>query len=342
MKLHTSLDGFVKELEKRQRDIITRRFGITNTTPTTLAKLGEKYDITRERVRQIEAAGLKELRDVVRADQDMMALHEKCVAHIEKMGGVRRADVLVDDLKFVLKDEELTAPYIDLLFAIVKKPQYHQETADYYAFWYINKEALSANKKFVDKLATVLKGKKEMVMDREKFDQLFSQVIKQHEVQDFVALNFVLNSKRFSVNAYGDFGLSHWPEITPKTVRDKSYLVLKKRGEALHFKDIAEEINKVEFDVKKAHPQTVHNELIKDERFVLVGRGLYSLQEFGIHPGTTKDVLENILKDKGPLHVDTIVDLVSDQRILKRNTIVLNLQDKKRFKKLDGGMYHVA
>ncbi len=110
----------------------------------------------------------------------------------------------------------------------------------------------------------------------------------------------------------------------------------------MHFRDIAQEINKIKFDDKRAHPQTVHNELIKDPRFVLVGRGLYSLREFGIVPGTAKDVVRRILKEKGPLPFDKIVQLVGQQRILKHNTILLNLHNKKYFRKKDGGLYHVA
>ncbi len=338
----TLLNELVDSLNKRQKDIVIRRFGIKKTSPTTLAKLGEKYNITRERVRQIEAAGLKMLRDVARKNSALTELHDKCIKHIERMGGVRRHDVLIDDLKLVLKDKDVSAPYIELLFSILKSPKLHQETDSLFAFWYVSKDALDMNKKFVDKVATLLKNKKEAVLKYKEFDSLFAGVVKNHDLEDFVALNLVLNSKKFAVNSYGDFGLSHWPEISPKTVRDKSYLVLKKRGEALHFKEIADEINRIAFDVKQAHPQTVHNELIKDDRFVLVGRGLYSLRELGVESGTTHQVISGILKKHGPLPADKVVKLVSEQRILKRNTIVLNLQNKKHFKKLEDGKYHIV
>ena len=110
----------------------------------------------------------------------------------------------------------------------------------------------------------------------------------------------------------------------------------------MHFREIAVEINKVRFDHKRAHPQTVHNELIKDTNFVLVGRGLYSLKEFGIEPGTTREVLHRILKKKGPLPLEKIVQLVGEQRVLKYNTIFFNLQNKRYFKKTGGGHYKVA
>jgi hypothetical protein len=85
--------------------------------------------------------------------------------------------------------------------------------------------------------------------------------------------------------------------------------------------------------------QTVHNELIKDERFVLVGRGLYGLREFGLMPGTAREVIAYVLEEKGPLHPKDIVKLVRDQRMIKDATIMINLQNKKHFTCLSDGRY---
>ena len=51
----------------------------------------------------------------------------------------------------------------------------------------------------------------------------------------------------------------------------------------MHFKEVAEAISKT-FG-KKTHYATCHNELIKDSRFVLVGRGMYALAEWGYQAG---------------------------------------------------------
>lgn len=342
MTLHSTLDSLVSSLPKRQRDIIVRRFGLLGKEPQTLASLGEEYGITRERVRQIENAALKSIRGEAQDNADAVSFLEKAIEHIESLGGLRRADLLVDDLKFVFKDHDVSEPYVSLLFAIFKKPQIFGENSEFYPFWYIGEDHVKELKSFVKKVRTLLKSKKEMLVERKEFDQLFAQATKQHKIKEFIALNYLLNSKKFSVNPFGDFGLVEWPEITPKTVRDKSYLILKKRKEPMHFRDIAQHINEIEFDTKKAHPQTVHNELIKDKRFVLVGRGLYSLREFGVEPGTTREVLQRILKKNGALPLEDIVSLVSQERVLKYNTIFLNLQNKKYFKKNDKGHYHLA
>jgi Sigma-70, region 4 len=340
--INTAMDALVGELATRQKNIIISRFGIQNKKRLTLARLGDRYGITRERVRQIEDAALKNMRGSARKDKDLASAHAKLVSHSNELGGVRTYDELAKDAVAILSDPSAHSGYVELLFGIFGTPKLHKESRDFYAFWYTTDKALTLNKAFVKKIAQLLGRKKDMVIERKAFDSLLAKEAKGHALKDMVALNLLSTSKKFSTNVFGDFGLTHWPEITPKTVRDKSYLVVKKRGTALHFRDIAKAINEMKFDAKKAHPQTVHNEVIRDRRFVLVGRGMYSLKEFGIEDGTTKELIHRILKKNGPMHSRDIITLVSKQRMLQPNTIVLSLQDKTLFKKTDKGIYHIA
>lgn len=342
MTLKKNLDNIIKDLSERQVDIIQRRFGLLGESPKTLAELGKKYGITRERVRQIESSALKYVLNKSKENKEIRDAFNKCVSHLESLGGIRKADFLYNDLKFVLRDNSLLSSYIDLLFSIFGKPIFYQEDANFFDFFFLSQEDLKNGKDFVSKIAKFLKNKKEDIIERKKFDSLFKQAVKGHKFNDSIGLNIILNSKKFSINPYGDIGLSEWPEICPKTIRDKSYLVIKKNGTPMHFRDIAKAINNVNFDSKKAHPQTVHNELIRDSKFVLVGRGLYGLSEFGIAPGTAKEVISRILKKHGPLKMDDVFKLVSKERVYKYNTVLLNLHNKKKFKKLPGGLYHLA
>ena len=93
---------------------------------------------------------------------------------------------------------------------------------------------------------------------------------------------------------------------------------------------------------RKAHIATTHNELIKDKRFVLVGRGLYALAEWGYSAGVVKDVLRDILEKHGPLTREEIIDKVRKERYVKDNTIIVNLQDPNLFKRLSNGAYMLA
>jgi hypothetical protein len=108
----------------------------------------------------------------------------------------------------------------------------------------------------------------------------------------------------------------------------------------MHFREVAEAIK--ELFGHEAHVATTHNELIKDPRFVLVGRGLYALSEWGYSTGVVKDVLRQILETDGPLSREEIIDKVRKERYVKDNTILVNLQDVNLFKRLANGQYTVA
>jgi hypothetical protein len=160
-----------------------------------------------------------------------------------------------------------------------------------------------------------------------------------NKISEKALLSYLDASKDVSVNKFGYYGLSHWPEISPKGVKDKSYLVLRKHGQPMHFSDITDLINSHNIDAKRAQVETVHNELIKDSRFVLIGRGIYALSEWGYQAGTVANIISGILKQHGPLNKKDIVNKVLEKRMIKENTILINLQNRKFFDRADGGKY---
>ena len=123
-------------------------------------------------------------------------------------------------------------------------------------------------------------------------------------------------------------------------MRDYAYLILRRHGSPVHFREVAKLIGEV-FN-KKAHVATTHNELIKDPRFVLVGRGLYALREWGYSTGVVRDVIRDILKKEGPLSKEQVLEKVLKERYVKPNTIMVNLQNPQFFKKNKQGLYTVA
>ena len=155
-------------------------------------------------------------------------------------------------------------------------------------------------------------------------------------------MSYLEISKRIQPNKEGALGLVEWPEIKPRGVKDKAFLVFKKHGKPLHFTEVAKLIDKSDYNMpnKKTYPQTVHNELIKDPRFVLVGRGTYALSEWGYVPGTIKDIITKVLKDKNePMHKDEVVKQVLAQRFVAKNTVLMNLNNKKHFEKDSSDKY---
>ena len=142
---------------------------------------------------------------------------------------------------------------------------------------------------------------------------------------------------------HGRWGLVKWPMVNPKNIRDKIYVILHDNKEPMHFEKIAEAIKNSDFKRKNVTTQAIHNELIKDKRFVLIGRGIYALSEWGYKNGTVADIISEVLKKEGgPLHRDEIVKRVLKDRQVKETTILLNLQGKSQFKRVAKATYALA
>ncbi|PIU99057.1 hypothetical protein COS59_01795 [Candidatus Wolfebacteria bacterium CG03_land_8_20_14_0_80_36_15] len=335
------IQNLLKDLSPRQKEILEGRFGLKEGK-MTLASLGEKLGLTRERIRQIENGAIAEVRKEMLKDKEIENLSKVSVNFIKNLGGIHKEDIFVNDFKGLVNDQSASPEQIRFLFEVFGSISYQPEDDDFRAFYYTDKRAIKRANTLSNKFTTLISKKKEELMTKNILGSLIQKIIKSAKISEFVFLNYLSISKKFRVNPYGDFGLVNWEEILPKTMRAKAFLVAKKAGKPLHFKEIAELINKISFDNKKAHYQTVHNELIKDPRFVLVGRGMYSLAEFGYQPGTAKEVISSVLKKHGPLPSKEIIDLVKQQRFLKENTIIINLNNKKYFRKLNDGRYHLV
>jgi len=131
--------------------------------------------------------------------------------------------------------------------------------------------------------------------------------------------------------------------VNPKNIRDKIYVVLADSGKPMHFSDIAKAIKDSSFKRKDVTTQAIHNELIKDKRFVLIGRGIYALDNWGYSKGTVSDIITRVLSEsKEPLHRDEVVKRVLESRQVKETTILLNLQSKPEFKRVAKATYTLA
>ena len=109
----------------------------------------------------------------------------------------------------------------------------------------------------------------------------------------------------------------------------------------MHFVDICEKITEADFDNRRVNLQAVHNELIRHEQFILIGRGIYALVEWGYERGTVAEVVEKILTEKGELSQDEIVDAVLEKRQVKKITIVLALKNDSKFVRVGRKRYKI-
>ena len=326
-KLDILLKDSLNKFSPREREIVSQRFSLQGEKET-LEKIGRKYKISRERVRQIEKSCLKQLKQIIEK-QNLDEQIKPIKNHLISCGGVREYNLLMNDLKFLSENwPEHFEQKLKFIFFLKNEPKYFAENKEFHSFWYLDEKTKNKILKEIKKFKDFCEKKRKI------FEKAYLNYIK-----DVSFINYLALSKYFVINPFGNLGLKHWPEIQPQKINDKVYLVLKELKKPIHFQEITQLINQYKFDQKIAFVQTVHNELIKDQRFVLVGRGIYGLKEHGFEQGTVKEIIEKILEKNSPLAKQKIIALVQKQRIVTENTIILNLSNTSFFKKLADGRY---
>jgi ribosome biogenesis protein Nip4 len=324
----------LSSLPDRAREVLIYRYGLGKEIKRmTLDAIGKKYGITRERVRQIENYGIANVRKCEEYKQEKSVFAE-VETLLHSLGGI----VVEDDfLGHISKDVSLQNHMYFLL--VVGEPfNKIKEDNDFRHRWHVNEELAKKVEEALRKLYNSLNNQ-DLLPETEmvnKFLQHLEDVSEKYKNQEVVR-RWLNLSKLIGKNVLGDWGVAHSPNIKTKGVRDYAFLVIRKHGSPIHFRDVAKQIT-VMFN-KKAHVATTHNELIKDKRFVLVGRGLYALAEWGYVPGVVRDVIKAVIEKSGPLSKEEIVDKVLKERYVKENTIIVNLQNPKYFKHDKDGKY---
>jgi hypothetical protein len=321
-------------LPDRARDVLERRYGLGKEVDAyTLEAIGQTYGITRERVRQIENYGIQSIQKSDLYKETVNLLNEIHQA-IESLGGGLVAEQHLLD---ALAVDQVTRNHIYFLLVLGEPFYRNKEDESFTHRWY-------TDKKVSESVENALKAIYESI----EHDELISEdeVLKRFREKladladksnEDILRRWLSISKQIAPNPLGEWGHATSPNVRVKGIRDYAYLVVKRHGSPMHFREVATAIQDL-FN-RKAHTATTHNELIKDERFVLVGRGLYALTEWGYSAGVVKDVLRDILEKHGPLSREEIIDKVRKERYVKDNTIIVNLQDANIFKKLSNGTY---
>ncbi len=322
---------FTKGLSQKTKDIFDRRFGVKTGSPETLESIGKDLGITRERVRQIEEAGFTFVKKQNKETLDKV--FKELVSYFKDNGGFKKEDVVLEEL-----GGKASKPYVLFLLTLGKQFSRVSEKKDFYSFWSTIENPKIKVKESLDSLALNLAKQGNPLLKKDFFVKFTAD----NNFPQGTLASYLEISKRIKENRDGKIGLAEWAEIKPRGVKDKAFLVFKKHGKPLHFTEVALLIDKLGYNQpeKKTYPQTVHNELIKDQRFVLVGRGTYALGEWGYYPGTIKDVIVKVLSEKKEAqNKDEIVKQVLSQRFVAKNTVLMNLNNKKHFDKDLSGNY---
>ena len=324
-------------LGDRSQDVLTSRFGLgADTKRMTLEAIGKKYKITRERVRQIENYSLINIRKSKEYAKEK-EIFDELREIILNLGSTVGEETL---LKHLSKDKS-TQNQIHFLLVVGEDFTREKEDDEFKHRWTVDKELAKKIHNSLRLLYSSLSDN-EILLESdmiEKFLEHIKDVSEKYKNQE-IAKRWLSLSKLIDKNPLGKWGKSKSSNINAKGMRDYAYLVIRRHGSPIHFREVAKLIT--ELFNKKAHVATTHNELIKDSRFVLVGRGLYALSEWGYMSGVVRDVIKAIIEKHGPMTKDEIVKRVLKERYVKENTIMVNLQNSKFFKKSKDGKYSLV
>lgn len=343
LELGFIINKILEPLKEREKLILSKRYGLQGQNMQTLKTVGEEQGLTRERVRQIEKDLLKNLRRGVQELDAFVAARDLLVNTVSEHGGIMAESALLDHLG-VEEDQEVNA--VKFILSLINELEEHKADSDVKSAWAhlsFNKQTL---KEFLTAARKVLESHGKPLEPQEFLEKIKSEDFytkNSANLNDQIILNFLAAAIPIHRNSFGEYGLHDWSEIKPRDVGDKAYLVMKHHGKPEHYSTITELINKHGTDKRTAYKETVHNKLIKDKRFVLVGRGIYALAEWGYKPGVVSDIIREVLVEaKRPLSREEIIDAVMKKRMVKKNTILVGLSNKKLFKKIGKNLYDLS
>lgn len=355
------VDQLFKSLNSREIEVLKERYGLFAGQPSTLELIGQRHHITRERVRQIERGAIAKVKANKNFELLVRGFRMSLVQSLTNKGGLASEEEIVKE--FFDGDDNSRNMLLFLLKLF--EPDYLEEVKlpNAKKAWMIKNADLVRYQDFITEIKKILTEvnhpvslakiialfkatdyyrRNENNLNLGLLNTLNEEALKEDKdnVLGAIISSYINISREITTNPFNEIGLSGWRSVVPKRMCEKIYLILKHAGSPMHFRDITQAINDAGFDKKVAHTPTIHNELILDKRFVLIGRGIYALKDWGYSSGVVADIIEAILQQSGSaLSKKEIFEAVKKQRIVKDGTIYLALNNKDRFAKNEEGKY---
>src|SRR3989344_1399763 len=92
------INHFLAGLDSRQKEVIKFRYGLNGHEELTLQAIGDKHEITRERVRQIEASAISFLK-TIKGEPYLNTFINTSLNFLEKAGGVAKEDTFLSEIQ---------------------------------------------------------------------------------------------------------------------------------------------------------------------------------------------------------------------------------------------------
>ncbi len=336
--LNSVIENLLLLLSDKEKTVVTKRFCLSGSRKYTLEEIGKEFSVTRERVRQIEKNALQKMKRNV-FNTALRGLHEYVISDISSNGGMVRRSLFYKNLSSKLP-ENISFDKNEMHFALVLNddlecvgntinfhPYFREQSLTDYALKFASNQLVNQLHKYGD------------AVEVEKIHKDLDKVLKEVDFDERRTKSLVTIDKRLALLDNDLVALLEWRHIRPRTLRDKILYILKKEGKPLHFTDISKKIEEEKFSNRAVNTQAVHNELIRFEKFVLIGRGIYALNDWGYKKGTVMEVLERILSDGKEYSEADLIEKVLERRRVKKITIKLALKNSDKFKRVGRKVY---
>ena len=329
IQLKTPVDRALKILTKQQHNVISLRYGLEGRKKLTLQEIADDYSLTRERIRQIQNFSLKKL-----GNNECIHTLSSVVTQVENMlrscGGISSEESLCVSCNLTTKVEQ---NYLRLLLDLSENFFLSQETDHAKSYWYISDEDKKRTDRILDSLHKKFESMSNTVLNKEQFEDTFKKISKKHDNKSKKGIQSYAHtprlSKKIKQNMFNEWGLSEHPEIALANLSGYIRVILRDAGKPLHFSEVTKRVSNVRS--AECNSASCHNELVRNDHFVLVGRGLYALKEMGYKSGTIYDVIVEGLEKNGPMTREEVLDYVLKRRHVQENSIILALYQKENF-----------
>ncbi len=339
-KIESSFQNVLESLSDKEKSVLENRVWV-NWERLTLASIWKKFSptITRERVRQIENSGIKKLWRII-TNTDLVIIQSKSKELIELNWWLIWKPKLINELiKSLNLPSNINSHIIEIVvqadYDLLKsKPRLWTET-----YFHVPKISKQLVESIHSEAIKILKKRRDVMQQVSLYEQVKSNL----KVECSITLiNSIMDVFEDIVTWENNLiGLERWKILNPKTLKDKAIYIMKKEKVPMHFIDVSNKIS--EHLNEKVKINTIHNELIRNNEFVLIWRWLYALKEWGFKSWTVLDVIIETLKKKGEaMNTEDIIKSVLKVRDVKKTTIYMNLQNKFVIKRVWRNYYDLV
>lgn len=342
----TNLKDVLVYCKPKERLVLMKKFGLDGSKEVPLQRIGKEYNLTRERIRQIETQALMRFRRLIVGNDTYIDVLEEAKKILDAHGGILTEDLLIAKIVnkniFKFSKQELKVILVsDFDVTYLKRNKYLNKSFYLEPLYedVLTKMVLFINDYFV---------KREKSQDlyefigflKEEFTKEYNDI--HYFKNDLFYINFFETIRELSVFD-GKVGLPDFPDVNPKTIKLKILYTMRRINKPVHYQELPAKIMEW-FPSKSVKLNTVHNELVKNnDVFVNLGLGIYGLKERGYEGGMVKDILVRIFeRNDRPMNVKELCREMLKEKMVSPNTVMLNLQKyKDLFKRVEKGVYEL-